>query len=124
MCQTRRVVIVEPGKLPAVTFIEDSLEGMQKAVGGYIELFETTASGIDLFCNDEGKLTNMEMNRYFPELQDIICGPILVIGHDEEGSSVSLTDEQIEEAVELFTYKYPPALFGASDSGFFILNLI
>ena len=124
MCQTKRVVIVEPGKLPAVSFIEDSLEAMQKTVGGYIELFETTESGIDLFCNDEGKLTGMEMNRFFPEVQDIVCGPILAVGHDEEGASVSLTDEQVREAVEMFTCKYPPCLFGNSDDGFFIFHLI
>ena len=77
----------------------------------YIELFKTTESGIDLFCNDEGKLNNMECNRYFPEFRDIVCGPIIAIGHDEEGDSVSLTDEQVEEAVRMFTVNYPPARF-------------
>ena len=123
MCQTKRVVIVEPGNPPAVSFIEDSLEAMQKAVGGYIELFETTESGIDLFCNEEGKLSNMEMNRFFPEFQDIVCGPILAIGHNEEGDSVSLTDEQVREAVEMFTRKYPPCLFGNTDDGICIFHL-
>ncbi len=124
MCQTKRIVIVEPGKLPEVSFIDGSLEAMQKVVGGYIELFETTESGIDLFCNDEGKLANLEMNRFFPEFRDIICGPILAIGHDGEGASVSLTDDQVREAVEMFTRKYPPSLFGNSDEGFFVFHLI
>ena len=84
MSEIIRIVVAEPGKLPAVSFISDSLKDMQQIVGGYIELFETTESEIDLFCNEEGKLINLECNRFFPEIQDIICGPIIAIGHDDE----------------------------------------
>ena len=111
MSEKRRVVIVEPYKLPKVSFIEDSLEGMQSVVGGYIELFKTTESGIDLFCNEEGKLEHLELNRFFPDLMDIVSGNILAIGHDGEGKSVSLTDEQVKEAVSMFIYEYPPTIF-------------
>ena len=102
MSEKIRIVVAEPGKLPAVTFISDSLKDMQQIVGGYIELFEITESGIDLFCNEEGKLISLECNRFFPELQDIVCGPILAIGHDEEGAAISLTDEQVNEAIQMF----------------------
>ncbi len=111
MSEKIRIVVAEPGKLPVVSFISDSLKGMQQIVGGYIELFKTTESGIDLFCNEEGKLINLECNRYFPDLQDIICGTIIAIGHDDEGASVSLTDEQVQEAIQMFTEKYPPSPF-------------
>ena len=117
MSEKIRIVVAEPGKLPAVTFISDSLKGMQQIVGGYIELFKTTESEIDLFCNEEGKLINLECNRYFPELQDIVCGTIIAIGHDDEGASVSLTDEQVKEAIQMFTEKYPPSLFERVENG-------
>ncbi len=115
-----RIVIAEPGKLPVVAFISDSLKDMQQIVGGYIELFETTESGIDLFCNEEGKLISLECNRFFPELQDIICGPIIAIGHDEEGAAVSLSDEQVQEAIQMFTVKYPPSDFARVENGILI----
>ena len=53
MSEKIRIVVAEPGKLPAVSFISDSLKDMQQIVGGYIELFETTESEIDLFCNEK-----------------------------------------------------------------------
>ena len=120
MSEKIRIVVAEPGKLPAVSFITDSLKEMQRIVGGYIELFETTESGIDLFCNDEGKLIHLECNRFFPELQDIVCGPIIAIGHDDEDASVSLTDEQVQEAIRMFTVQYPPARFARTENGILI----
>lgn len=120
MSEKIRIVVVEPGKLPVVSFISDSLKDMQKIVGGYIELFETTESEIDLFCNEEGKLIGLECNRFFPELQDIVCGPIIAIGHDEEGASISLTEEQVQEAIQMFTVKYPPSRFARIGNGIFI----
>ena len=120
MTNSIRIVIAEPGKLPVVSFITDSLQDMQQIVGGYIELFETTESGIDLFCNEEGKLIGLEYNRFFPELQDIVCGPIIAVGHDEEGASVSLTEEQVKEAIQMFTVQYPPARFEIIGNGILI----
>ena len=120
MSEKIRIVVAEPGKLPTVSFITDSLKGMQQIVGGYIELFETTESEIDLFCNEEGKLINLECNRFFPELQDIVCGPIIAIGHDDEGASVSLTDEQVKEAIRMFTVQYPPSRFARVGNGILI----
>ena len=120
MSEKIRIVVAEPGKLPAVTFISDSLKDMQQIVGGYIELFEMTESGIDLFCNEEGKLINLVPNRYFPELRDVICGTIIAIGHDEEGAAISLTDEQVNEAIQMFTVKYPPSRFARIGNGILI----
>ena len=121
MSEKIRIVVAEPGKNPAVSFIADSLKDMQRIVDGYIELFLVTESGIDLFCNEEGKLVSLEPNRYFPELRDVICGTIIAIGHDEEGAAVSLTDEQTAEALYMFREIYPPAAFIRAGNGIIMM---
>ena len=44
-----------------VTWISDSLENLQKTVGGYIETV-TLDNGVVLICNEEGKLRDMPYN--------------------------------------------------------------
>lgn len=56
------VLMVEPGKRPYRTTIENTLEAMQQKVGGLIECVVLDEEAI-LVCNDEGKLIGMEGNR-------------------------------------------------------------
>ena len=44
-----------------MTWVSDSLENLQKAVGGYIETV-TFDNGVVLICNEEGKLRDMPYN--------------------------------------------------------------
>ena len=44
-----------------VTWISDSLENLQKSVGGYIETV-TLDNGLVLICNEEGKIRDMPYN--------------------------------------------------------------
>ena len=44
-----------------VTWVSDSLENLQKTVGGYIETV-TLDNGVVLICNEEGKIRNMPYN--------------------------------------------------------------
>jgi len=44
-----------------VTWVSDSLENLQKTVGGYIETV-TLDNGLVLICNEEGKLRDMPYN--------------------------------------------------------------
>ena len=83
-------------------------------------LLVSCASGNVRLTYEEGKLINLECNRFFPEIQDIICGPIIAIGHDDDGASVSLTDEQVQEAIRMFTMQYPPARFARIGNGILI----
>ena len=48
-----RVLMVEPGKEAVETEIENSLEAMQAAVGGYIEMIQPYADDVALICNVE-----------------------------------------------------------------------
>lgn len=90
-------VICKPGQLPELCEIDASLEGMQKAVGGYLELFYATESGLDFFCNEEGKLIDLPFNKFF--FGDYIAGNILVASHNDEGETVSLSEAQAWEAL-------------------------
>lgn len=49
------VIICEPGKPPRKAKIKNTLEEMQKIVGGYIETF-TFAEDACVICNEEGRL--------------------------------------------------------------------
>lgn len=55
------VLMIEPGKHPVVTTLENSLDALQKAVSigaeyqGLIELVEIER-GVCILCNEEGKL--------------------------------------------------------------------
>lgn len=68
------VLMVEPGKRPYRTTIENTLEAMQQKVGGLIECVVLDEEAI-LVCNDEGKLIGMEGNRRLGS--DIIAGRFL-----------------------------------------------
>ena len=47
------VIMVEPGKRPRIEVMNDSLEAMQKAVGGYIEEYMPFEDDVALVCNEE-----------------------------------------------------------------------
>lgn len=55
------VVIKEPGELPRMASVSNTLETMQKLVGGYIETV-TLASGFAIVCNEEGRLRGLPEN--------------------------------------------------------------
>lgn len=57
------VLLVEPNKYPKITRIEDSLEAMQKIVGGDIEEYMPFEDELAIICNDEGKLAGLPLNR-------------------------------------------------------------
>lgn len=61
-----KVLIKDPGKKPRSVYISNTLENLQKTVGGYIETV-TLASDLVIICNEEGRLKNLPYNCH-------ICG--------------------------------------------------
>ena len=64
-----------------------SLESMQKAVGGYIELVRSHQSEYDFICDEEGKLKGYPINAKAthiahedkaPSLNDVLVGDVIV----------------------------------------------
>lgn len=56
-----KVIIKEPGKLPRVTNISDSLENLQRTVGGYIETV-TLENECVIICDEEGRIKGKPHN--------------------------------------------------------------
>ena len=94
-----KVVIVEAGKPPYVKTIRNSIESMQKVVGGDIQMLGLSV-GETLICNDEGKLIGLDGNRRIGD--DIVAGTFFIAGDNEDGELVSLNDEQIYRYTQMF----------------------
>ena len=91
--------MVEPNEHPKEFFLENTLQAMQKAVGGLIEIVNIDY-GIRLLLNAEGKLIGLDGNRRIGD--DVIVGNFYVCGISENGEMVSLTDEALEKYKERF----------------------
>ena len=94
-----RVLVVEPMKEPKVEYIENTLNDMQRVVGGLIEEIDLDNNTV-LVCNEEGKLMNLQANRRVG--RDVIAGTFFIAGDDGSEDLVSLTDEQVNEYKERF----------------------
>lgn len=95
-----KVLVVEPQKQPYVKEIEKDFRAMQAIVGGRIE-YAYLSDDAHIYCNEEGKLLGLELNRKL-ENRDIIAGTFFICSDDGYGDDTSLTDEQIEKYTERF----------------------
>lgn len=78
--------------------VENSLEAVQKFVGGYIETIGM-GNGIVLVCNEEGKLNNMAPVAVWVEnneIADVICGSCFLCRHDNVGNFISINEEDAD----------------------------
>lgn len=76
-----RVIKKEVGKAARWVDIENSLESLQREVGGYIEAV-TLTSDCALIVNEEGRLIGLPYNCTISNLD--LVGPVLVVGIDGE----------------------------------------
>ena len=71
-----KVLKVKPHEHPEVYMLKNTLEAMQEAVGGYIDIVGLD-DNVCILLNDEGKLIGLEGNRRIGS--DIIVGDFFVI---------------------------------------------
>ena len=76
-----KVIYKEPGVAPVVRDIPNTLEELQKAVGGYIESV-TIATDAAIIVNEEGRLLSLPYNCTICGLD--FYGPLLIVGVDGE----------------------------------------
>lgn len=88
-----------PHERPKAVQLTNTLEGLQKAVGGMIE-FVYLPDGFMLLLNEEGKLIGLEPNRRYE--QDVLVGDVYVVKDDGEGELTSLSEEEIEQFSAMF----------------------
>ena len=77
-----------------VCCVSDTLQNLQKTVGGYIETVPAVDGAI-IICNEEGKIKELEHNMYY--YHDSLRGTIIVCG--SEG------DEFADIPISLKTWK-------------------
>lgn len=92
-----RIIKKLPGQRPEVVDIENTLEALQEAVGGYIEAV-TFAEDAALICNEEGRLLGLQHN--CTVLGIPFVGPVLAVGVTGEEFR-GLHDEQLQPMLEL-----------------------
>lgn len=96
-----RVLYVKTGEKPVVVEIENKLEAMQKLVGGYIEAVPLERE-IDAYCNEEGKLIGLPLNRRIPGRGDVFAGDFFVSRANGDGEQIDLTDEDVTHYSAVF----------------------
>ena len=76
-----KVIRKKPGEAPEICEVENTLEALQKEVGGYIQAVQFSTD-CAIICNEEGKLIRLRPNLAF--CGDVLFGTILVVGVDGE----------------------------------------
>ena len=106
-----KVLALLPMELPKEIDLDNTLEAMQKFVGGLIECItlSDTGSEVTLVCNDEGKLLGLSLNRPLWDGADVLAGPGFLAGRDNEGNMTSLP----QNAMDFYKEKSPGRLFSS-----------
>ncbi len=103
------LVITTAGEMSIIDLAENELATLQAKVGGWVQMVDLN-DNLTLWCNEEGKLEGLPLNRYATELwesvygkTDIIVGDIVLTGGaDDEGETLGLSDSKIEAIRNLF----------------------
>ena len=116
-----KVLKVEPYQLPEVKEIDPGLASLQHEVDGWIEATYPFEDPVAIICNEEGKLNSMDYNRAIRdengEVQEIIAGPVLIVGLGEEDFT-SLSEDMVQKYKRLFAQ---PEVFLQTQSSLLIL---
>lgn len=108
------VIMVEPMEKPKVVTIDNSLESMQKAVGGWIEEYMPFEDEVALICNEEGKINRMPLNRAIygedGQLMDVIAGPFFIAYAPVESENFLSLPEDLKQKY-MQEFKHPETFF-------------
>lgn len=117
------VLLVQPKRHPQAVQIENTLQALQKAVGGTIQAVYPFDDPVTLVANDEGKISGLPANRALRDDNgseyDILCGDFLVVGLGDT-DFCSLTPELAQKYEQLF---HQPELFLQTGRGLMAIPL-
>ena len=93
-----KVIIKKVGQQPEIVDIENTLESMQKIVGGYVELVHVR-TGCVMLCNEEGGMQGLPYN--FTLGNAGIVGDVLFTKPDGE-TFTDLNEHDVEMILHFF----------------------
>lgn len=105
-----KALVIHPAARAFIVDLMDAdstLSALQQLVGGYIEGVPGIA-GTDGYINENGKLDGSAFNEAATKLmhaeglllpRDWVAGSLVLVGTDDDGETVGLTDEQLAIAV-------------------------
>lgn len=101
------ILVIEPGRKPEVQEIDGSLKSMQNIVGGYIQVIYPFDDPVALVCNEEGKLTDLPVNRALWDtsgrIYDVVFGTFFLCGAPSDSNTFTdITPEQEEKYRKVF----------------------
>ena len=106
--QLIEILLVKYMEKPKRITIEDTLENLQKLVGGNIEAYGPYKDDIRLICNEEGKINGLPLNRAIydeetHEMIEIIAGDFFIVYAPQNSDSfTSLPEELMDKYYSLF----------------------
>lgn len=104
-------IIIGAGRSASISIepVGGELASAQAVVGGNVEGLRS-GSNWEAYCNDEGKLKNLEPNYAATiflskvaghNLGDVIAGTVLIVGIDEDGNAADVPEELTEALREI-----------------------
>ncbi len=98
-----RVILKEVDKDPVVKEIENDIDVLQELAGGPDRMIDMCSfpvgENIDMIYPDNYLYDGSKANFVMPEMDHVMGGPCIIAGFDpEDGSTISLTDEQLKIA--------------------------
>lgn len=95
-----KVVVVEPNKPAYISEVADDYKAIQRVVGGLFQCTYPFDDDMVVYSNDEAKLIGMDGNRTIND--QLYAGPLFIARDMQDGSTGSLTEEQLEKYTEQF----------------------
>jgi hypothetical protein len=126
-----RVIVCRPGEMAAIEEIDDSLESMQRLVGGMIEEYQPFYDSQDprvedvaIFCNEEGKLNRLPPSRAILDedghVMDVIQGPFFLCYAPVESERFLSMPADLEEEFRK-KYELPEKIY-RTERGFDVIS--
>ena len=98
-------ILIRPGNVPEVIEFKEGYKELQRLVEGYFEM-PALFDDVDVVLNEEGKFNGSDPNRllyYKGQLIDILFGNIVIVDANEEGETISLSEEKINKYMKIFS---------------------
>ena len=92
-------ILIKPGNVPEVIEFKEGYKELQRLVEGNFEM-PALFDDVDVVLNEEGKFNGSDPNRllyYKGQLIDILFGNIVIVDANEEGETISLSEEKINK---------------------------